>query len=55
VLQPAVIEEDPWSGARSQIEPTTFRLDRVALVESARRRLLASRAGDLYYKLYRFL
>jgi glycosyl transferase family 25 len=55
VLQPAVVEEDPWSGARSQIEPSTFRLDRVALVESARRRLLASRAGDLYYKLYRFL
>jgi glycosyl transferase family 25 len=55
VVQPAVVAEDPDTGRASQIEPTTFRLDRARLVEEARRRLLASRVGDLYYRLYRYL
>jgi glycosyl transferase family 25 len=55
VVQPAVVTEDTASALRSQIEPTTFRLDRARLVEGARRRLLASRVSDLYYRLYRYL
>lgn len=55
VLRPAVVEEDVDSGLHSQIEPSTYRLDRLRLVESARRRLLASRVSDLYYRLYRYL
>lgn len=55
VLRPAVVAEDPELGARSQIEPYTFRIDRARLVESARRRIIASRVSALYYKLYRLL
>ena len=55
VLQPAVVRENPMLGARSQIAPTTFRIDRARIVELARRRIIASRASALYYKLYRFL
>jgi glycosyl transferase family 25 len=55
VVQPAVVEEDLDSGLQSQIEPTTYRLDRSRLVEAARRRLLASRVSELYYRLYRYL
>lgn len=54
-VRPAVVEEDADSGRASQIEPTTFRLDRARWVDSARRRLLASRVSDLYYRLYRYL
>lgn len=55
VLCPPVVTEDPGLGAQSQIEPHTFRLDRWKIVEFARRRLLGSRAGDLYYSLFRLL
>jgi len=55
VLRPAPVSEDPDLGAASQIEPFTFRIDRARLVEQARRRLLASRVSELYYRLYRFL
>jgi GR25 family glycosyltransferase involved in LPS biosynthesis len=55
VLRPAVIEEHPTLGVASQIGPHTRRLDRWRIVESTRRRLLASRVGALYYSLYRWL
>lgn len=55
VLRPAVVEEDAALAAASQIEPYTWRLDRSRLVEAARRRLLRSRVGDLYFSLYRYL
>lgn len=55
VLRPPVVREDPALGARSQIGPHTHRLDRWQLVERTRRRLLASRVGDMYYSLYRWL
>jgi glycosyl transferase, family 25 len=54
VVQPPMVSEDPELGIQSQIEPYTFRLDRSRLVESARRSLLGSRVGDLYYRLHRF-
>jgi hypothetical protein len=55
VLRPAVVDEDPSLGVASQIEPFTVRIDRSRLIEKARRRILASRFSDLYYRLYRFL
>jgi hypothetical protein len=55
VLQPAVVRENALLGAQSQIEPTTFRIDRARIVELARRRIIASRVSAFYYKLYRFL
>lgn len=55
VLQPSVVTEDAVLGPQSQIEPHTFRLDRWKLVERARRSLLESRVGSLYYSLYRWL
>jgi glycosyl transferase family 25 len=55
VVRPAVVEEDVDSGRDSQIEPTTYRLDRARWIEGARRRLLASRVSELYYRLYRYL
>ncbi len=55
VLQPAVVVEDPVLGSASQIAPHTRRLDRSRLIESARRRLLASSVSQLYYSLYRYL
>ena len=55
VLQPAVVDEHPVLGAASQIGPHTNRLDRWRLLEAARRRLLSSRVGALYYSLYRFM
>lgn len=55
VLRPAVVVEDPESGAASQIAPTTTRLDRARLVEAARRRLLAGRFGDLVGRLFHYL
>jgi len=55
VLVPAVLEEDPVLGTSSQIGPHTRRIDRWQPVERARRRLLSSRIGNLYYSLYRFL
>lgn len=55
VAQPALVEEDPVLGRDSQIEPFTFRIDRARIVESTRRRLLASRVGGLYFSLYRWL
>ena len=54
VLVPAVLEEDPVLGRSSQIGPHTMRLDRWQPVERARRRLLSSQIGKLYYSLYRF-
>ena len=55
VLVPAVLQEDPVLGRSSQIGPHTRRLDRWQPVERARRRLLSSRIGTIYYSLYRFL
>ena len=55
VLQPPVVTEDAVLGSVSQIEPYTFRVDRWKLVERARRSLLESRVGSLYYTLYRWL
>jgi GR25 family glycosyltransferase involved in LPS biosynthesis len=55
VLRPVVVREDPEHGPHSQIEPYTFRIDRARIVERARRRILASRASELYYRLYRYL
>ena len=55
VLQPAVVAEDTALARASQIQPHTFRLDRTRLLEYARRRLLGSRVGDLYYGIYRWL
>jgi GR25 family glycosyltransferase involved in LPS biosynthesis len=55
VLVPAVLEEDPVLGRSSQIGPHTRRLDRWQPVETARRRLVSSHIGNLYYSLYRFL
>jgi glycosyl transferase family 25 len=55
VLRPAVVREDPSLGAASQIEPFTYRIDRFRVVEAARRRIIASRVSDLYYRLYRLL
>ena len=55
VLRPPVVSEDSALGARSQIGPHTHRLDRWQVVERARRRLLASRIGNMYYALYRWL
>jgi GR25 family glycosyltransferase involved in LPS biosynthesis len=55
VLRPAVLREDPALGVASQIEPYTYRIDRARVVEAARRRIIASRVSDLYYRLYRLL
>jgi GR25 family glycosyltransferase involved in LPS biosynthesis len=55
VLHPAVVAEDTALARASQIQPHTFRLDRTRLLEYARRRLLGSRVGDLYYGIYRWL
>lgn len=55
VLQPHVVAEDPVLGAASQIGPYTRRLDRSALFENVRRRLLASPMSEFYYALYRYL
>lgn len=55
VLRPAVVAEDDAFGPASQIEPFTFRIDRSRVVERARRKILASRVSELYYRLYRFL
>ena len=51
----AVVAEDTALAQASQIQPHTFRLDRTRLLEYARRRLLGSRVGDLYYGIYRWL
>lgn len=55
VLQPAVLTEDPVLGAASQIGPYTRRLDRSPLIETVRRRVLASALSQFYYALYRYL
>ncbi|HXY21626.1 MAG TPA: glycosyltransferase family 25 protein [Burkholderiaceae bacterium] len=55
VLQPPVVVEDPVLGAASQIGPYTRRLDRSHLIESVRRRILASALSEFYYTLYRYL
>ncbi len=55
IVQPVAVFEEATLGRASQIQHTTRRLDRRPWVEAARRRLLASRAGDLYYSLYRWL
>lgn len=55
VVQPAVVTEEPALARDSQIEPYTHRLDRAHLIEATRRRFLESRAGDLFYRLYRWL
>jgi GR25 family glycosyltransferase involved in LPS biosynthesis len=52
VLQPPVVQEDRELGLQSQIEPYTFRLDRLRLIEHTRRRLLDSPVGDLYSRFY---
>jgi len=55
VVQPACVHEDPATARASQIQPYTWRPDRLRVVESARRRLLSSRAADWFYRLYRWL
>jgi hypothetical protein len=55
VLQPPVVTEHPALACDSQIAPYTFRMDRSRLFEGARRRFIRSRAGALYYSLYRWL
>ena len=55
VLQPACVHEDPATACVSQIQPHTWRPDRFRVVESARRRLLGSRAAEWYYRIYRWL
>jgi hypothetical protein len=55
VLQPHMVAEDPVLGAASQIGPYTRRLDRSALFENLRRRLLSSALSQYYYALYRYL
>jgi glycosyl transferase family 25 len=55
VLQPPCVQEDPATAHVSQIQPHTWRADRLRVVESARRRFLASRAGDWFYRIYRWL
>jgi glycosyl transferase family 25 len=55
VLQPPCVAEDPETAEISQIRPHTWRPDRLAVVEGARRRFLGSRAGDWFYRLYRWL
>jgi glycosyl transferase, family 25 len=55
VLRPAVVEEHESLGPLSQIQPFTYRIDRAGIVESARRRIIASRVSALYYKLYDYL
>jgi len=55
VVQPAVVTEEPVLARDSQIEPYTNRLDRARLIEATRRRFLESRAGDFFYRLYRWL
>ena len=54
VMRPAVVSEDPELGVDSQIEPFTYRIDRARIVESTRRRIIASRVSALYYKLYEY-
>ena len=53
-MRPAVVSEDPELGVDSQIEPFTYRIDRARIVESTRRRIIASRVSALYYKLYEY-
>ena len=55
VLRPAAVREHETLGPVSQIEPYTYRIDRARIVESARRRIIASRVSALYYKLYDYL
>ena len=55
VVQPACVHEDPATARASQIRPYTWRPDRLRVVESARRQFLSSRAGDWFYRLYRWL
>ena len=55
VLQPPCVVEDPRTAPASQIQPQTWRADRLRAIEATRRRFLRSRAGDLYYSLYRWL
>jgi glycosyl transferase family 25 len=55
VLRPACVEEDPGTARQSQIAPHTWRLDRSRAVENARRRFLASRAGDWFHRICRWL
>lgn len=55
VLEPACVVEDPATAPHSQIEPHTWRVDRLRLVEAGRRRFLASRAGDWMHRFYRLL
>ena len=55
VLQPPLVVEDLALGRRSQIEQYTSRPDRWRVLAAARRRLLASRVGDFYFSIYRWL
>ncbi len=55
VLSPPLVGEAEWLARRSQIEAPLTRIDRWKVVQSLRRRLLRSRAGDLYGVLFRWL
>ena len=55
VLRPSLVEEDGRTARDSQIAPHTWRVDRLRAVEAARRRFLASRAGDWLHTIYRWL
>jgi glycosyl transferase family 25 len=52
VLQPAIVSEAAWLGARSQIDAGLRRVDRWTVVQRVRRRFLESRVSDLYYAMF---
>lgn len=55
VLSPPIVGEAEWLATQSQIEAPITRIDRWKVVQTLRRRLLRSRAGDLYGALFRWL
>ena len=49
-----LVREADWLASKSQIHASALRVDRWALVQGLRRRLLRSRAGDLYSAMFRW-
>ncbi len=54
VVAPELVREADWLASKSQIDASALRVDRWALVQGLRRRLLRSRAGDLYSAMFRW-
>jgi hypothetical protein len=54
VVVPGLVREADWLASKSQIDASALRVDRWALVQDLRRRLLRSRAGDLYSAMFRW-